>query len=207
MTRYGVTPPGCQGNCPDPSIVLRRSTDGGATFGPDVFPCTCRGNQGMFDPIVEVVRSNGHVYAVWMNGYNVVFSKSTDNGVTWSAPVKTYGKVSWTDKPILAVSNDGQHVYVAWNGPTNGDEWVAQSHNAGSSFAQTKVIDSNRYTFAFDGDVANDGTVHVTDVDDLLHRTGRRSGRARRAPDPDQPGPGGDLGEPADRRGRDRRGV
>jgi len=163
VTRYGVSPPGCQGPCPNPSLVLRRSTDGGVTFGPDIFPCTCRGNQGMFDPIIEVVPNTGHVYAVWMNDFDVVFSKSTNNGVTWSTPVATYGNVSWNDKPILAVSNDGQHVYVAWNGPTSGDAWVAQSHNAGASFTQSKIINSNRYTYAFDGDVAPDGTVYFTE--------------------------------------------
>ena len=67
-----------------------------------------------------MVPSTGHIYAVWMNDFDVYFSKSTNNGATWSAPVKTYGKVSWNDKPILAVSDDGQHVYVAWNGPSGG---------------------------------------------------------------------------------------
>ena len=66
-----------------------------------------------------------------MNGFNVMFTKSTDHGATWSAPVKTYGKCRWNDKPILAVSDDGQDVYVAFNGPTGGDPWVAQSHDVG----------------------------------------------------------------------------
>ena len=38
---------------------------------------------------------------------------------------------SWNDKPILATSDNGNDVYVSWNGPQNGDPYVAQSHNGG----------------------------------------------------------------------------
>ena len=55
--------------------------------------CACKGS-GQFDPIIEVVPNNGAVYALYMNGFNVMFTKSTDHGATWSAPVKTYGNVS-----------------------------------------------------------------------------------------------------------------
>ena len=157
-TRY-TGPNACGNRCPTPYIVLRRSSDGGATWMADQFLCDCRGQKGQFDPIVEVVPSTGHVYAVWMNDFDVYFSKSTNNGATWSAPVKTYGKVSWNDKPVLAVSDDGQHVYVSWNGPSGGDPYVAQSHDAGATWTQTKVVDSTRYYFAFDGDVLPNGTV------------------------------------------------
>ena len=56
-----------------------------------------------------------------MNGFNVMFTKSTDHGGHWSAPVKTYGNVSWNDKPVIAMSDNGQHVFVSFNGPTGGD--------------------------------------------------------------------------------------
>ena len=36
-------------------------------------------------------------------------------------PVKTYGNVSWNDKPVLAMSDDGKDVYITFNGPTGGD--------------------------------------------------------------------------------------
>ncbi len=157
-TRY-TGPNACGNRCPTPYIVLRRSDDQGVTWMADQYLCTCRGQKGQFDPIVEVVPNTGHVYAVWMNDFDVYFSKSTNNGATWSAPVKTYGKVSWNDKPILAVSDDGQHVYVAWNGPSGGDPYIAQSHDGGGTWTQTKVVDSPRYYFAFDGDVLPNGTV------------------------------------------------
>ena len=76
-----------------------------------------------------------------MNGFNVVFVKSTDHGATWSAPVKTYGNVSWNDKPVIAVSDDGRDVYATFNGPTGGDPWLAQSHDFGATWAQTKLVE------------------------------------------------------------------
>ncbi|MGH3927944.1 MAG: exo-alpha-sialidase, partial [Pseudonocardiaceae bacterium] len=156
VTRYAPKP--CPGNCPSPFTALEISTDGGATWSAGTPLCPCKGS-GQFDPIIEVVPSTGHVYALYMNGFNVVFIKSTDHGQTWSAPVPTYGKVSWTDKPVLAMSDDGQHVYVSWNGPNAGDPWVAQSHNAGATWTQTKLVNGTRYFFAYDADVLPNGTV------------------------------------------------
>jgi hypothetical protein len=155
-TRYAPKP--CSGNCPSPWIALEISSDGGATWSAGRALCACKGS-GQFDPIIEVVPSTGHVYAMYMNGFNVVFTKSTDHGQTWSTPVPTYGQVSWTDKPAFAVSDDGQHVYVSWNGPNAGDPYVAQSHNAGATWTQTKLVNGSRYFYAYDADVLSSGAV------------------------------------------------
>ena len=157
-TRYSP-PAACRNKCPLPYIMLKVSSDGGATWGPDRYICTCSGVGSQADPIIEVVPNTGAVYSVFMNGFNVMFTKSTDHGATWSTPVKTYGNVAWNDKPILATSDNGQDIYVSWNGPTSGDPWVAQSHNGGTTWTQTKIVDSPRYFFAFDGDVLPNGTV------------------------------------------------
>lgn len=156
-TRYGQPKP-CKGNCPTPYIALEVSRDGGQTWSEGRPLCPCKGG-GQYDPIIEVVPDTGHVYATYMNGYNVVFIRSTDHGKTWSEPVPTYGKVSWNDKEVLATSDDGRHVYVSWNGPTNGDAWVAQSHDYGETWTQSKLFNTRtRYFFAFDADVLPDGT-------------------------------------------------
>lgn len=156
-TRYGEPKP-CAGNCPVPHIAIEISSDNGQTWSEGEPLCACKGS-GQFDPIIEVVPDTGHVYALWMNGFNVVFQKSTNHGASWSAPVPTWGKVSWNDKPVLATSDNGQHVYVSWNGPTGGDPWIAQSHDFGASWSQTKVVNGGRYFFAFDADVTPDGIV------------------------------------------------
>jgi hypothetical protein len=160
VTRYGVDKP-CNGNCPTPSIALRVSPDGGATWGAATPLCACKG-KGQFDPIIEVVPGTGEVYAAYMNGFNVLFTKSTNHGGSWSPPVAVYGKVSWNDKPILAVSDDGLHVYISFNGPTGGDPYVAQSHDSGKTWKRPRSSTA-RYVFAFDGDVAPDGTVYFSE--------------------------------------------
>jgi hypothetical protein len=157
MTTHFVDKP-CPGNCPVPHISLHVSSDGGKTWGSQRPLCACKGSW-QFDPVVEVVPNTGAVYAAYLNGFNVVFTRSTDHGRTWSAPVKTYGNVSWNDKPVLATSDDGRDVYISWNGPTGGDPWVAQSHDRGATWTQEKLVDSKRYFFAFDADVLHDGTV------------------------------------------------
>ena len=49
------------------------------------------------------VASDGTIYAVWMNDYDVMFSKSSNHGQTWTAPInfrKATG-LSFTDKPEI----------------------------------------------------------------------------------------------------------
>ncbi|HEU4572952.1 MAG TPA: sialidase family protein [Candidatus Limnocylindrales bacterium] len=170
VTRYAGKP--CSGNCPSPYIVLGVSSNGGATWTSKPL-CACKGS-GQFDPIIEVAPGTGGVYATYMNGYNVVFTKSTDHGATWSAPVKVYGNVSWNDKPTLAVSDNGVDVYISFNGPTGGDPWMAQSHNGGATWTQTKLVDSSRYYFDFDSDVAPDGTVYFAQTSILYGGGGNK---------------------------------
>ena len=174
VTRYGAPKP-CPGNCPSPYIALEISADNGATWSASKPLCACKG-KGQFDPIIEVVPSTGHVYALYMNGFNVLFTKSTDHGATWSAPVPTWGSVSWNDKPVLALSDDGRDVYVSWNGPTGGDPWAAQSHDFGVTWTQTELVDSREYFFAFDADVAPDGTVYFSESAITYSSAGNGSG-------------------------------
>ena len=156
-TRYGKPKP-CAGNCPTPYTAMQISTDGGETWGKARPLCACKG-KAQYDPIVEVVPETGDVYALYMNGYNVVFLRSTDHGKTWTDPVSTYGNVSWTDKPALTTSSNGKHVYVTWNGPRGGDPWAAVSHDFGRTWSQQRIVENDRYFFAYDGTVLSDGTV------------------------------------------------
>ena len=160
-TRYG-TGKACQGNCPTPYIVLEVSNDGGKTWSDGAPLCPCKGS-GQYDPIIEVVADTGDVYATYMSGFNVVFIRSTDHGKSWSEPVPTWGKVSWNDKPTMAVSADGRDVYISWNGPNGGDPWIAQSHDVGETWAQALLDEGDRYYFAYDGAVMDDGTVVLSE--------------------------------------------
>jgi hypothetical protein len=163
-TRYGVSPPGCASHCPSPFIVLTTSTDGGSSWGAQVPLCLCTGTKAQYDPTIEVVPDTGAVYSAFLNGdrhngFSTVFTKSTDRGKTWSAPVRVYGNVSWTDKPEIATSPSGKDVYVSWNGPQGGDLYVGQSHDYGATWTQQHLSDSKRYYYAYDARVLANGTV------------------------------------------------
>ena len=99
-----------------------------------------------------------------MNDFNIVFSKSTDRGATWSTPVPVYGNVSWGDKPNFATSADGQHVYVLFNGPTSGDVYAATSHDFGATWTQVRVTNDTRYRFAYGTAVLPSGRVVSTQI-------------------------------------------
>ena len=64
ITRY--TGPKPCGTCNLPAIVLRCSTDGGATWLPDQFLALT--SKGQYDPQIEV-SNNGNVYAVWLDAF------------------------------------------------------------------------------------------------------------------------------------------
>jgi hypothetical protein len=161
-TRYSG--PNACGTCPDVKIMLRRSTDGGDTFLPAQYLCACPDGKNQYDPEIDVA-GDGTVYAAWLQAYTpgVSISKSTDGGVTWTPPVSV--ATPWSDKPVLVTAPNGSDVYVAFNGPTAGDAYVAQSHDGGASWTTTKVIDSNRYTFAGGGYATNDGLVAFAEND------------------------------------------
>lgn len=126
--------------CPKPPMIVRASSNGGATFGPEVQMCGvgCPHVAWQYDPTLAVT-STGVVYAVWMNEYKIVFSKSTDHAATWSAPTLVSGKLS-SDKPWLGISKDGADIYITFSKGTGGDLYETHSHNGGSTFSAAQLI-------------------------------------------------------------------
>jgi hypothetical protein len=171
-TRYGGTK-ACS-NCPDPAIIVRSSSDGGATWSADRYLCACSRVKAQNDPVLAVA-TTGVVYAVWMNDYNpgVMFAKSSDHGVTWTVPISMKGKgkgLSFTDKPWLTISPNGQDVYVAFN---SSDSYVVASHDGGASFsARVKTNSDTLYWFAEGGAVAPNGTVYFAESAENQNATG-----------------------------------
>src|SRR5262245_5026576 len=161
--RYGG-PDACANDCPDPAMILHVSRDGGRTWGPDRYLCRCRGWKGQFDPLIEVVPDTGDVVAVWMNQYKIHSSRSSDHGRTWSRPVWIHPDVRFGDKPNLAISDDGQDLYVQFNGPTDGDNYVAVSHDGGETWSTERLTDGPRYYFDYGGAVLPDGRVVFSQI-------------------------------------------
>jgi hypothetical protein len=115
--------------------------------------------KGQYDPLIEVVHDTGVVYAVWMDNFHISFSSSADHARTWSKPVWIHPDVRWGDKPNMAVSPDGQDVYVLFNGPTGGDVHAAVSHDAGATWSTVTVTNGDRYYYDYGGIVLPDGRV------------------------------------------------
>src|SRR5262245_19152671 len=161
--RYGG-PDACANDCPDPAMILHVSRDGGRTWHRERYLCRCKGWNGQFDPIIDVVPDTGDVVAVWMNQYKIHFSRSADHGRTWSRPVFVHPGVRFGDKPNLALSDDGQDVYIQFNGPSGGDDYVAMSHDGGATWSTERLTDSPRYYFDYGGAVLPDGRVVFSQI-------------------------------------------
>lgn len=162
-TRYNG-PKACKG-CPDPVIVLRKSTDGGVSWGADRFAPITKNAQN--DPQMQIA-TDGTIYLVWIDGYTpgVRFSKSTNGGNSWSTPLQLTPRGAvpdWSDKPILLISPTGKDVYVGFNAS---NAFVRSSHDYGATFAPAvKTNNDTRYWFHTAGAVAPNGDVYFITSD------------------------------------------
>jgi len=163
-----------QHNCPGTSILVRASSDGGATWGPFVFVCgiACKNVGWQFDPELAVA-ADGTVYAAWLNTFDpgTVVSKSYDHGRTWTTPVTTNGDLKYNDKPILAISPSGKDVYLAFNGKT--DAYAVASHDYGETFSAPVKTNSDTFIYlAYGGTVAPSGNVYFGETGEPKSGTG-----------------------------------
>src|SRR6266540_4039432 len=165
----GINASACKGNCPGTSVLFRRSTDGGSTFGPEAFVCglDCKTIGWQFDPQIRVANdtnptcSCGTIYVAFMDQYDpgVELFKSHDGGDTWGPRVTMNGGLSYMDKPILVISPSGRDVYVAFN--QKFDNMVVASHDFGATFlAPQKVNTDHVWWYADGGAIAPNGDVY-----------------------------------------------
>lgn len=95
--------------------------------------------------------ATGNVYAAWStfhgNACNeILFSRSTDHGATFSQPLKLSSGLCNNQGPSIAVGSGG-HVYVAWEGETGGTfeqhavkgAAFVRSSNFGQSFSKATL--------------------------------------------------------------------
>ncbi|HLF28526.1 MAG TPA: sialidase family protein [Anaerolineae bacterium] len=169
-TRYDGPAP-CN-RCAGPWIIFRRSSDGGATWESDQVLTAFRKSHN--DPQIEVA-ADGAIYVAWLHDYvpGVKFIRSTDHGTTWSTPIAIAAGAkppSWSDKPILAISPDGRHVYIGFNAS---DAYVVASHDYGATFSKPiKTNNDKRYWFHSGGAVAPNGNVYFAATDYSQDYTG-----------------------------------
>lgn len=138
------------------TVMFRRSSDNGATWGPDTE--VLDDNEYQADPQIEVDQ-NGTVYVAFLDSNNTFLLRSFDHGTSWTAPVALpLPPPPYVDHELLAVSGDGQHVYLAFNA---NHSYVSASHDGGASFAAPVRTDSdNRQWFHTAYVVAPGGDVY-----------------------------------------------
>ena len=165
----GISAPACRGNCPGTSVLFRRSTDGGATYGPEAFVCgtSCKTIGWQFDPQIHVATDTnppcgcGTIYAAFMDQYDpgVQLFTSHDGGDTWSAPATMNGGLKYMDKPIMVISPSGRDVYVLFNHKFDND--VVASHDFGQTFFPAqKVNDDHLWWYGNGGAISSAGDVY-----------------------------------------------
>ncbi len=149
------------------NVALIRSTDKGATWSGATIVNKLQ-TVGVVDPDtgaplrtgdiipeVAVDRKSGALYLVWQDARfsggahdGIAFSKSTDGGLTWSAPVQINKVPSVAGfNPTVHVSSDGTIGVTYYDfrnntpSPTSlpTDVWFLHSHDGGATWSETHV--------------------------------------------------------------------
>jgi hypothetical protein len=124
-------------------IFFSRSTDNGASWSQAVNISN--------SPAISVrpdiaVAAGGNISVVWMDvisGYwQIFFSRSTDNGDTWSQPKKISYLWGNSYLPYIAVDNAG-NLNVAWENDNFGNIFFSRSVDDGVTWSQAKNISAN----------------------------------------------------------------
>jgi hypothetical protein len=150
-------------------LVFDKSTDGGVTWGSDIFVNSMPGGwafdipgimrcNGMPITMCDLSSSpyNGHIYIIWSDQRNgttntdIFMSKSTDAGETWSAPIQVNDDNTtrhqffvWSD-----IDQSTGHLWCVFYDRRNTtgvdtDVFVAKSTDGGATFENFKVSESS----------------------------------------------------------------
>ncbi len=133
-------------------VHLRRSSNGGAQWTTGININEGYGGYGNGFPAIAVNPVNDHIYAVWDSreyrlwGTNqVYFSRSTDRGATWSAPLNISANPNINHYAEMAVDAAG-NINVIW--PHSGGLWFRRSTNGGDTWSQTvQVSETGRNSY------------------------------------------------------------
>ncbi|MFD2334496.1 sialidase family protein [Cohnella sp. GCM10020058] len=153
---------------PNSNYIVRRSLDGGMTFDPPVLvsnvvpvptplPVPNYDFRVLTFASISTDRSIGpfteDVYAVWQDnrqGYADIFmSKSTDQGLHWSAPVPITGAPAGSQNFFPSVDVDpltGVVNIIYYSNQVDGfdlDVFVARSINGGATFTNTRITNTS----------------------------------------------------------------
>ncbi len=127
---------------PDPHAA-GTSTDG-SHYVRTVLLATNTFGMGSFNDKTDILAdpATGNIYASWSNfigvtGCNeILFSRSTDHGATFSKPVKISGGICNNQGPSITIGPGGQ-VAVAWEGTTGGSQAKSSGAVSGAAFVSS----------------------------------------------------------------------
>ncbi len=95
------------------NLFFTKSTDNGTTFSKPIKFSNNPGEWRFFNIFVPL---ENNFYLVWadyaMGNYNLFFTKSTDNGTTFSKPIKFSNSTTVFDAPDISVSRSS--IYAVW---------------------------------------------------------------------------------------------
>ena len=100
-----------------------------------------------FTPQIAVDAA-GNIYAVWeddtANNSNILFSRSTDGGATFSAPRNLSNSSGWSFGPRILVDSHGG-IDVVWVDPTPGNQDIFFSHSTdgGATFSMPQNLSND----------------------------------------------------------------
>jgi len=174
---------------------VTHSTDGGVTWAPRVRVDT--GNACPCCRTALATAADGTVFIAWRHIYpgnirDIVVARSTDQGATWSDPVRVHADDWAIDAcphagPSLLV-DAASHLDIAWwtGKEQSAGVWFAQSDDGGTSFGQAIPLGVAQYSrpahvqlaLSPSGVVAatwDDGTVKVPRVQLRISRDGGRT--------------------------------
>jgi len=184
------------------NILFSRSSDGGATFStPKIISNSTR---FPFDPRIAVDSHNG-INVVWNDdgpgNLDILFSRSTDGGTTFSTPVNVSHDPDSSSSPQIATDSAG-NIFVTWesdtgvlgvlfsrsvDGGVTFSAPVMVSTNAGGSMAPQMAVDAaGNVNLVWEDDIASSSDISYSRSQDhgqtfsapksLSHNVGNSNG-------------------------------
>ena len=103
----------------------------------------------------QIVADDNNLYMIWQeslpqnsnpNNYDIFFTKSEDNGTTFSDPLNLSNNTGFSEHPQIAVSKDG--IFVVWADNTNSNNteiMFTKSEDNGTTFSKVMNLSNNSY--------------------------------------------------------------
>ena len=166
--------------------LYRRSTDGGATFGPAI---NLSNNAGFSENPAIVVLAN-NVYVVWSDNsfgnFDILFKRSLDSGASFSTDSTNLSE-NTASSTAPAISAFDNNVYVVWSDRLemsgNSDILFKRSLDSGASFSRDSTNLSNSDGVSSHSSVSASGNSlyvvwedHTPGAPDILFKSSQTTG-------------------------------